>query len=1074
MKSKGQEQIIRKYKSPFTFYTLSIIIPWALWFYSGYLSHQTPYTPLLEWATGITSFAGLLAPVIISLFFILPNKELKKDFFGRIFNFKHIKPQYILIAFFLTLVALLLAQAISLFFGYSANQFELRGTYTFTSAIFPVWFLLIAAPILEELAWHSYGTDCLRSKFNLFNASLLFAIFWAFWHFPLSFIKGYYHSNLVESGAIYSINFVVSLIPFVLIMNWLYYKTNRNILLPIIFHTAAGFFNEIFATHPMSKVIQTGVLIAFTVFLLMKEKEFFFHKKLGKVELPMKGKAFPKKLARKITPVIIGLFLLSQSAYVPAQEITQTIRGKVYDNITNEPLPFATIIVKGSTPVNGAISDIDGNFELKNVKLGRRNLKVTMIGYDAYEVNELLVSSGQAPQLNIGMHPSSVALDEVVVRVRKETSINSMTTLSSRQFTVEETQRYAGGMDDPARLASSFAGVATPSISSNGISVRGNNPDGLLWQIDGVEVPTPNHFANLTIAGGGLLNVISNQVMGNSDFFTGAFPAEYGNASSGVFDIRLKTGNPNERQYSLKAGLLGVGVSAEGPFKNNNDATYLVNYRNSTMALLEPILPDDTGILKYQDLTFKTNFPTKNAGTFTLWGIGALDGQEMEAADSALWESNFDRDNSQTRMYMFATALSHKIGLNKGTFLKTSVSATGNGLEHKEQRMDFALEAHPHSKAANDARQYTIQSSLIKRFSKKHTNKTGMRYSNLHYNIDVEQSMQEGSAPETIAKQTGNSGFLQMFSQSKIQVLPRFTFNIGVNSQCFELNKNVIIEPRAGIKYNINKNQSLGLGYGLHSRLEQLPVYFVSDEGKHPNKNLDFMRSSHYVLSYASKISKNLHLRIEPYYQDLNHVPVSPTDYSSTLNNNNTLFYNEILVSEGKGHNVGVDITFEKFLHRGTYYLLTASLFDSKYTGADGVERNTRFNKNYVFNAIAGKEWELKNNNILSANVRINAMGGNRVEPVDVASSLLKKDVVYGETGNQLAFSKKFKSEPVVSFTFSYRKNKPGYSSVWSLQILNANGAEEFAQDIYSIKTKRIEPVFEGIMLPNLSYKIEF
>jgi hypothetical protein len=232
----------------------------------------------MEWATGLMSFAGLLAPVIIAMSYILPDRELRKDLKGRIFNFGSIKGEYILIAFFLMLVSILAAQAVSLIFGYSTSQFELRGGYTFSSALFPVWFLLLASPLLEELAWHTYGTDSLLSRFNLFTASVMFAIFWGIWHFPLSSIKSYYHSNLVESGLLYSLNFIVSLIPFVLIMNWLYYKTNRNILLPIIFHITAGYFNEIFATHHISKVIQTSLLLILSVYLVINEKELFFKK----------------------------------------------------------------------------------------------------------------------------------------------------------------------------------------------------------------------------------------------------------------------------------------------------------------------------------------------------------------------------------------------------------------------------------------------------------------------------------------------------------------------------------------------------------------------------------------------------------------------------------------------------------------------------------------------------------------------------------------------------------------------------------------------------------------------------
>ena len=271
-------QIIKRYKNPLTFYLLSVIIPWGLWFLAGYFSHIEPQTLQLEWITGLTCFAGLLAPVIVAMSFILPDRKLRKDLLGRIFNFRSIKGEYILIAFFLMLVSILTSQAVSVLFGYSPSQFDFREGFTFTSALFPVWFLLLASPLLEELAWHTYGTDSLLSRFNLFTASVMFAIFWGVWHFPLSYVKDYYHSNLVESGLLYSLNFVVSLVPFVLIMNWLYYKTNRNILLPVVFHITAGYFNEIFATHPMSKVIQTGLLLILSIYLVINEKELFFNK----------------------------------------------------------------------------------------------------------------------------------------------------------------------------------------------------------------------------------------------------------------------------------------------------------------------------------------------------------------------------------------------------------------------------------------------------------------------------------------------------------------------------------------------------------------------------------------------------------------------------------------------------------------------------------------------------------------------------------------------------------------------------------------------------------------------------
>ena len=297
---------------------------------------------------------------------------------------------------------------------------------------------------------------------------------------------------------------------------------------------------------------------------------------------------------------------------------------------------------------------------------------------------------------------------------------------------------------------------------------------------------------------------------------------------------------------------------------------------------------------------------------------------------------------------------------------------------------------------------------------------------------------------------------------------------LGLNSQYLLLNDNYSIEPRVGLKYNINNNHSLGFAYGVHSRLEQLPVYFVSNNGSRPNRDLEFMKSTHYVLSYNAKISENLHLSIEPYYQYLSEVPVSPNSYISTLNNNNTLFYDEVLLSKGKGSNYGIDFTLEKYLSNGYYYMLSGSVFNSRYTAIDNIERNTRFNKNYVFNIMAGKEWKVGNSNILSANVRVNYLGGNRKESIDYDASYKKQDVVYGETDQVLSFNNKFEDLPIVSLTLSYRTNSENYSSVWSLQILNLTGTEEYSHNYYNLKTKKINSKYDGIIIPSLSYRIEF
>ena len=268
---------VNKYCHPILFYGLAVGIPWAFWFTAAYISHITPSNDFRITLASALGVIGLSGPMVIAAFLIFPDKELRDDFLGRFCNFKGIKPVYLLAACSLMLVSILLAQAISLLFGYSADQFRLSGAFTFSAGIYPAWFILILAPLLEEMAWHTYGTDCLRARFNLFTASMIFGIIWITWHIPLSFIKDYYQSNLVASGWLFTVNYAVSIIPFVILMNWLYYKTGRNILVAIAFHITANLFNEIFMTDPHSKVIQTLLLTGLAIFLLIKERNFFFN-----------------------------------------------------------------------------------------------------------------------------------------------------------------------------------------------------------------------------------------------------------------------------------------------------------------------------------------------------------------------------------------------------------------------------------------------------------------------------------------------------------------------------------------------------------------------------------------------------------------------------------------------------------------------------------------------------------------------------------------------------------------------------------------------------------------------------
>ncbi len=268
--------MLEKYNKAVTFYLLSLLIPWGFWFVVAYLSHLPEQSQLLLSVQQILALAGLVSPCCVAGYFFWKNTYLKQELAKRIFGIKGMNNWYLGFSFFLFPLSIILAQAISLLLGYDLHQFHISGRATFTSFLWSPWFILLFAPVMEELAWHSYGVDALRSKFNLLKTSLIFATYWVFWHLPLSFVKGYYHSNVVAEGWIYFLNFVVSIFIFVILMNWVYYKTNRSIFITIIFHLMANVSGEIFATNPDSKIIQTVLLLLLAVVILRKDRRMFF------------------------------------------------------------------------------------------------------------------------------------------------------------------------------------------------------------------------------------------------------------------------------------------------------------------------------------------------------------------------------------------------------------------------------------------------------------------------------------------------------------------------------------------------------------------------------------------------------------------------------------------------------------------------------------------------------------------------------------------------------------------------------------------------------------------------------
>jgi hypothetical protein len=775
---------------------------------------------------------------------------------------------------------------------------------------------------------------------------------------------------------------------------------------------------------------------------------------------------------------LIVAFLVSLSIPVLSQPVSQTIKGTVADKDSRIPLPGAMVVIMESDPVIGAVTDSDGNFKMAGIPVGRYTLRISYVGYDPLIIPEVLVESGKQVVLSADLKESATTMQQVEVRAfgRKDQAVNSMAMISARQLTMEEASRYAGGIDDPARLASSFAGVAG-SLSSNAIIIRGNAPKGLLWCMEGVEIPNPSHFANVTSFGGGGLTALSSQMLTSSDFYTGAFPAEYGNALSGVFDMKMRVGNSEKREHTFKAGLTGLEFASEGPFIKGKKSSYLFNYRYSTLSLISPLLPENAKGLSYQDLAFKFNLPAGKMGTFSFWGIFSTDKSGSNAKeDSSDWEYYQDIEKDENRNRMGALGVNHQIVINDRTWLHTSLAATGNSIYWKRERLNRQIEFYPKDEIAQGVGKYSFEMFVNHKFGPHHTNRTGFILNRLTYDVNL-KSAPEDTAFVTYADQSGGSNLIQAFTQSRFELLPGVTLNAGIHMQWLTLNNSYTVEPRIGLKWKVSGTQTISAAYGLHSRLEPIAFYLARQTNPTgttmPNKDLSLTMARHFVIGYQVALGTYSRLNFEPFYQRLFDVPVTPRTSFSMSNLEMDWFFNDSLVNKGTGTNIGIDITLERFLHEGYYYLVTASVFDSRYTGGDGIERNSRFNKIVVMNFLFGKEWKTgrEKNGTFGLNWRFSYLGGDRISPVDYAASRLARDVVYNESD---AFSDRKPSTWYLDFTASWQRNKPRFSSTWSLQFVNLLFQKEFLGYRYNIKTGGVDPLKEAIVIPNISYRVNF
>jgi len=775
---------------------------------------------------------------------------------------------------------------------------------------------------------------------------------------------------------------------------------------------------------------------------------------------------------------------------------TKNIRGQVVDKDSKFPIIGANVILLGSDPPIGAKTDENGYFSLLNVPLGRVSIKISYIGYKDAFANDILVIAGKESQLNIELEEKVSEIKEVVVTDKKTdqgAAKNEFATVSARSFEVEQTSRFSGSRNDPARMASNFAGVSGANDARNDIIIRGNSPIGLLWRLDGLDIPSPNHFASFG-SSGGPVSMLNNNTLARSDFFTAAWPAEYGDALSGVFDLKMRSGNKDKYEFLAQIGFNGIEVGAEGPFaKKKSNATFLINYRYSTLGLFKLLgatFTTGSAVPEYQDLSFKIDVPTKKAGIFRVFGLGGLSSIDLKGSDIPLNSNSSnlygnENQNIYNRVQTGIVGFSHTYFLTPKSFIRTTL-----GVSHQTQKTDIDTigiinrsDILRYDKVFLRQNKYSAHIMYNNKLDAKNTIMAGI-ISNV-YDVKFTDSISLNNMFVPLKRGIGYSDLMEGYVTWQHKFGDRVVLNSGAHAQYFTLSNSWAIEPRIGARYQMTPTQYISLGYGLHSEIQPLPTYYNFDtgataNGKATNLNMGFTRSNHVVFGYDLTFLKSFHFKTEVYFQYLDKVPVDPFSSSFSMLNAGAEFStptNTHLVNNGVGRNYGLEVTMEKFFNKGYYFLVTGSLFQSEYKGSDGIWRNTAFNGHYVANALGGYEYKFGGKkkkvkrNTIAIDGKVTVAGGRYYTPIDqVQSAQQGQEVLL----NNQAFSLEYPVYFRLDIKLSYRISLGRITHEFSFDCQNVTNQKNVFIKTYDIRTNSLVTQYQQGIFPLPQYRILF
>lgn len=775
--------------------------------------------------------------------------------------------------------------------------------------------------------------------------------------------------------------------------------------------------------------------------------------------------------------LIVIIWLIKLNTNILAEEIIplQTIKGTITNFKNGQSIAGATVVVVGTKL--GAVSKQNGSYRVENVPVGRYNLKVIALGYEPQILNIVLTSGKESIQ-NFELNETVVKLEEVTVTGAKGnfTPINESAIVSSNQFTVDDASRYAGSRMDPARMAQNFAGVLGANDTRNDIIIRGGSPTELLWRLDGLDIPNPNHFATQG-ATGGPVSAINTLLLDNSDFLTGAFPAEYYDKMSGVFDLRTRKGNKDKYEFVGQMGFNGFELGAEGPAEPIN-GSFIANYRYSFLGLLDAMGIDFgfAGIPNYQDAMFKLDFETTPRHQFSITGLfGTSDIYIKESKQDDVYTGDYDIQNGTDLLalsfnwkYLINDKLYSRmvVGTNYGRY-RTSLDSITTDRDNNVLALTRWLDDNSTEGFS------TVKYSLYLSPDRNTFITLGAEARYRNFNLDEQRytpDIDNGNIFKL--KNYGNTWQLAGFMNWNFKPSDQLEFNFGLTTQYLKLSEKSTLEPRVSMAWKFLPAQSFTLGVGVHDQSLPLLVY-MSEPG---NNKLGFMQSVHYIAGYSYQLSDNSMVKLETYYKDITRVPVSADsmDSFSLLNagaNFGQVFFNDQLKSTGTGRTYGAEFTFMKHFSNGYYVTATASYVRQQYKGSDGVTRWGAFDNQYIFNMLAGYEWVVSPKFTMEFSAKYTLAGGAPYTPIDESKSM-ERNFTYLDDNN--AFSLRKPDYSRVDIKIDFRQNFDGFSMISFVSVENLLNTQNVLEYQWDVKNQKVEITNQLGIFPVGGFRIEF